>query len=444
MSPIAVTSQTPATEVPSVKETPQVITKSSPVENLILTTYPEDSSPIPLQWGAPSTDSRGPIIATRYKEGLAKHNAIGAHSGSYCVYHALAVGTKQLDPEHVADYTNSQPAFAVPEQKTWYNDEDIVAMDPFGHLTPYLFDEVSTKENVEIRPTIAVTKATMQLFEMKDAVEKGRLEVDGEVVINKNGDLNVSKVAVEPVWYLPGVAKRFGVTEEELRKALFEDTNGMYPELVTRPDIKVFLPPIGGLTVYIFGNPDFVSDPSKKLALRVHDECNGSDVFGSDICTCRPYLMFGIEEAVKEAQNGGSGVVVYFRKEGRALGEVTKYLVYNARKRGGDTADEYFHRTECIAGVRDMRFQQLMPDVLKWLGISKIDRMLSMSNMKHDAIVDQGIPIIERIPIPDELVPPDSRVEIDAKINSGYFTNGKVMDKNELKSVQGRTWNDVK
>lgn len=25
----------------------------------------------------------------------------------------------------------------------------------------------------------------------------------------------------------------------------------MYPELVTRPDIKVFLPPIGGMTVYI-------------------------------------------------------------------------------------------------------------------------------------------------------------------------------------------------
>lgn len=35
-------------------------------------------------------------------------------------------------------------------------------------------------------------------------------------------------------------------------------------------------------------------------------------------------VIFGIEEAVKEAQNGGSGVVIYFRKEGRALGEVTK------------------------------------------------------------------------------------------------------------------------
>lgn len=37
--------------------------------------------------------------------------------------------------------------------------------------------------------------------------------------------------------------------------------------------------------------------------------------------------------------------------------------------------------------------------------------------MKHDAIVEQGIPILERVPIPDELIPADSRVEIDAKIH---------------------------
>lgn len=42
-----------------------------------------------------------------------------------------------------------------------------------------------------------------------------------------------------------------------------------------------------------------------------------------------------------------------------------------------------------------------MPDILHWLGIKKIDRMLSMSNMKHDAIVEQGIPILERVPIPE-------------------------------------------
>lgn len=32
-----------------------------------------------------------------------------------------------------------------------------------------------------------------------------------------------------------------------------------------------------------------------------------------------------------------------------------------------------------MAGVKDMRFQALMPDILHWLGITKIDRMMSMS-----------------------------------------------------------------
>jgi hypothetical protein len=40
--------------------------------------------------------------------------------------------------------------------------------------------------------------------------------------------------------------------------------------------------------------------------------------------------------------------------------------------------------------------------------------------MKHDAIVEQGIPIHERVPIPEEMIPEDSRVEIDAKIHAGY------------------------
>lgn len=299
------------------------------------------------------------------------------------------------------------------------------------------------REGVDLRPTIAVTKAHMTLPELEESVRSGRLRPDGKVCLNGRGELAVTKFAVEPVWYLPGVAERFGIEEGVLRRSLFEETGGMYPELITRSDIKVFLPPIGGLTVYVFGDPANMSDPSKRLALRIHDECNGSDVFGSDICTCRPYLIFGIEEAVKEAQNGGSGVVIYFRKEGRALGEVTKYLVYNARKRGEDRASDYFKRTENIAGVKDMRFQALMPDILHWLGITKIDRMLSMSNMKHDAIVGQGIPIHERVELPEELIPADSRVEIDAKITAGYFTTGHRMTDDELKAVQGRIWEDI-
>lgn len=35
------------------------------------------------------------------------------------------------------------------------------------------------------------------------------------------------------------------VDEGSLRRSLFEHTGGSYPELVTRGDIKLFLPPIG-------------------------------------------------------------------------------------------------------------------------------------------------------------------------------------------------------
>lgn len=37
-----------------------------------------------------------------------------------------------------------------------------------------------------------------------------------------------------------------------------------------------------------------------------------------------------------------------------------------------------------------------MPDVLHWLGITKIDNMVSMSDMKYNAIVGSGIEIKKR------------------------------------------------
>ncbi|KAJ4339541.1 putative GTP cyclohydrolase [Didymella glomerata] len=417
----------------------------SKTSKIILTSYPGQSGvdPLPMEWGAKDPAVRGPVVVSRHNNTIRRRNAIGAHGGSYSIYNALAVASKNLDITHKPDFTNTEPAANIGPFPQWNDKKKIVAMDPYGHLAPWLYKETMDKEDVEIRPTIAITRAHMKVPELEESVKKGRLVPDGKICMNETGELAVTKVAVEPVWYLPGVAARFGIDEGTLRRTLFEETGGSYPELITRHDIKVFLPPIGGLTVYIFGDPAKMSDPNVRLALRVHDECNGSDVFGSDICTCRPYLTFGIEEAVKEAQQGGSGVVIYFRKEGRALGEVTKYLVYNARKRGEDRASEYFKRTENIAGVKDMRFQALMPDILHWLGITKIDRMLSMSNMKHDAIVDQGIPIHERVPIPDEMIPADSRVEIDAKIQAGYFTTGNVMSMEELANVKGRGWEDI-
>ncbi len=380
-----------------------------------------------LQWGAPTAAERGPVIATLRNP---KHrNAVGSHAGGYSVYRALAITARTLAPDHVADLTDTAPAERIGPHPQWRDAKKIVSLDPWGHLVGEVFRDHLAR-GYDVRPTIAVTRAHIDMPEIRAAIAAGRVRADGDIVSDR-GSVRVMKAAIDPVWYLPGIAERFGLDEADLRRGLHEQTGGMYPELVTRPDLKVFLPPIGGTTIYCFGDPAKLADRNTPLACRVHDECNGSDVFGSDICTCRPYLAHGIELAIQMAQAGGVGLVVYNRKEGRALGEVTKFLVYNARKRhkDGDRADAYFKRTECVAGVQDMRFQELMPDVLHWLGVTRIHRFASMSDMKCEALTRQGIEIDERVPLPDHMVPPDARVEIEAKIAAGYFAgNGPRRD----------------
>lgn len=406
--------------------------------HIILTSHPSGHTAAPLQikWGAQAPKERGPIIASLTN--MRNRNAIGTHSGSYSVYRALAVAAGILDPEHVPDLTDTTPPIDIGPHHQWSEPSKIVSMDPWGHLVAHAFaDEITA--GYDIRPTIAVTNAHINIPELHTAMQKGRLKPDGKI-LNEAGDVVVTKAAIEPVWYLPGIAERFHISESLLRRTLFEQTAGMFPELVTRSDLDVFLPPIGGLTAYFFGDVSKIHDPKTELTCRIHDECNGSDVFGSDICTCRPYLAHGIELCIESAQRGGVGLIVYNRKEGRALGEVTKFLVYNARKRqkGGDTAAKYFERTECVAGVQDMRFQELMSDVLHWLGISKIHRFVSMSNMKYEALQNSGIDVVERVKIPDDLVPPEANVEMDAKRAAGYYSPDRIVDINELAQTKGR------
>ncbi|HYZ65059.1 MAG TPA: GTP cyclohydrolase II [Acetobacteraceae bacterium] len=403
---------------------------------IVLTSHPRNAVVRrPVVWGAGDPKRRGPVVATL--KAADERNVIGAHAGAYSVYRALAVAAGQLDPAHRPDLTNTRPAVAIGPFPQWTDPDAIVSLDPWGHLVTEVFaDELAA--GLDVRPTISITRAHINMPEINAALRAGRLAPDGRI-LGASGDVRVTKVAIEPVWHLPGVARRFGLPLADLRRALFEHTAGMFPELITRPDLDVFLPPIGGATVYLFGDPAQLGDLATKIACRIHDECNGSDVFGSDICTCRPYLAHGIEACVAMAQSGGVGVVVYNRKEGRALGEVTKFLVYNARKRqeGGDRAEAYFERTECVAGVQDMRFQELMPDVLHWLGITRIDQLVSMSNLKYAPIVGSGITVVERVPIPDWLIPPEASVEMDAKKAAGYFTCD-VPDPSELQKPKGR------
>lgn len=391
---------------------------------------------LPINWGAKDPLERGPVVASLTN--AKARNAIGTHSGSYAVYRALSMAAGKFSPAHKPDLHNTQSPVPFGPYPQWFDPTKMVSIDPWG-LDPQIHFKSLYDQGLDIRPSIAVTQAHLQIPELQQAIEKGRLKPDGKIVL-ENGDVRVTKVAIDPVWYLPGIAQRLNVDEGDLRRILFQETGGMYAELITRRDLKTWLPPIGSTTVYIFGDALNLAKPEIELTCRVHDECNGSDVFGSDICTCRPYLMYGIEDAARTAQRGGVGLIAYYRKEGRALGEVTKFLVYNARKRqeGGDTAANYFRRTECVAGVEDARFQEFMPDILQFFGITKIHNLHSMSNMKYEAIVKGGIEVVNRISIPDGLIPGDASVEMEAKKAAGYFHQDGALSKEELKSIKGR------
>ena len=253
-----------------------------------LLTHPDKHGvkPLPIRWGAATPAERGPLIGTLTQP--ERRNVIGTHSGSYGIYRALAIASGSLSAAHQADLTNTRPTKVIGPYPGWADPNRIVSIDPYGHMISEVFAE-ELRNGFNIQPTIAITTAHIDLPEVRAAIAAGRLKPDG-AVLRASGDIVVTKAAIEPAWHLPGVAKRFDVDATELRHTLFEQTAGMYPELVTRGDLDVFLPPIGGQTVYMFGDVAKIGDTKIPITARVHDECNGSDVFGSDICTCRPYL----------------------------------------------------------------------------------------------------------------------------------------------------------
>lgn len=50
--------------------------------------------------------------------------------------------------------------------------------------------------------------------ELQDTLDKGCLQVDGKIM-KPDGNLVIIKAVVELVWYLPAIAKRFGIAESQ-------------------------------------------------------------------------------------------------------------------------------------------------------------------------------------------------------------------------------------
>lgn len=113
----------------------------------------------------------------------------------------------------------------IPPNAAWTDPKKIVSFDPWGHLTPQVF-ATEIAGGLDVRPSIAITRAHIKLSEIDHPLPNMSLPIDGRFVVksrpllNEDGtissvdpgvELPVSKAAIEPVWYFPGVAERFGM-----------------------------------------------------------------------------------------------------------------------------------------------------------------------------------------------------------------------------------------
>ena len=140
--------------------------------------------------------------------------------------------------------------------------------------------------------------------ELKDAIAAGRLTPDG-VNLFDNGDVKVTKAAVDPCGTCQASRSARHPGERPAPGALRADRRHV-PDLVTRPDLRSLPAADRRHDLYFFGDLE-ARRGRNEGRLPGARRCNGSDVFGSDICTCRPYLAHGIEICIEMAQQGGSG-----------------------------------------------------------------------------------------------------------------------------------------
>ena len=100
-----------------------------------------------------------------------------------------------LDPIRRPDLTNTHPVVDIGPFPQWREPRKIVSIDPWGHLVAETF-AAEIAEGMDIRPSIAITRAQLDLVELRDALANGRIRADGAVV-KANACLSAVKIAID-------------------------------------------------------------------------------------------------------------------------------------------------------------------------------------------------------------------------------------------------------
>lgn len=127
--------------------------------------------------------------------------------------------------------------------------------------------------------------------------------------------------------------------------------------------------------------------------VRLHSECLTGDILGSLKCDCGPQLDAALREMAREAEQGGWGVLLYLRQEGRGIGLINKLRAYELQDQGFDTVDAN-NRLGLPTEARDFPVAARMLDLL---GVPAI-RLMTNNPAKVDALRTAGVDVAERVP----------------------------------------------
>lgn len=134
-------------------------------------------------------------------------------------------------------------------------------------------------------------------------------------------------------------------------------------------------------------------DGGKPPLVRLHSECLTGDVLGSLKCDCGAQLDAALAAMALEARDGGWGVLLYLRQEGRGIGLINKLRAYELQDYGYDTIDANT-RLGLPVEARDFPVAARMLDLL---GVRAV-RLMTNNPAKVVALQEVGVSIAERVP----------------------------------------------
>ncbi len=151
---------------------------------------------------------------------------------------------------------------------------------------------------------------------------------------------------------------------------------------------------------------------AKRVNVRIHYQCQTSEILYSLHCDCREQLNFFMDLLHKEPNS----MLIYANEEGRGLGLFNKI---NAYKLTNDTGIDTYNAMNEIAGKSEDRSFEIPADILYQMNINKIN-LWTNNPLKIEPIKSRRIDVIEKRIINKKLSPEAKKYMEEKKKYMGH------------------------